>query len=96
MIVLNRSRLSRHARARPGHPRLSAARWRAVDGRDKPGHDAKMKIYSAPLSLFGAKAEIAAHEKGIDFELVMVPFDFRNCYGDHHPDVKRNSPTATI
>ena len=31
-----------------------------------------LKIYSGPLSMFGAKVEIAAHEKGIKFELVMV------------------------
>lgn len=55
-----------------------------------------MKVYSAPLSLFGAKAEIAAHEKGIDFELVMVPFDFRNRYGDHHPDVKQLNPKKQV
>ena len=33
---------ARHARARPGHPRLdSIAASKDVDGRDKPGHDEK-------------------------------------------------------
>ena len=31
-----------------------------------------MRLYSGPLSMFGAKAEIALHEKTIDFELVMA------------------------
>ena len=34
-----------------------------------------MKLYSGPLSMFGAKAEIAALEKVLEFELVMVPFE---------------------
>ena len=42
--------------------------------------DQTMKIISGPLSMFGAKVEIAAHEKGIDFELVMVPFSQRRGY----------------
>jgi hypothetical protein len=29
----------RHARACPGHPRLTALMGEDVDGRDKPGHD---------------------------------------------------------
>ena len=32
------------------------------------------RLYSGPLSMFGAKAQIAMLEKGLDFELVMVPF----------------------
>ena len=31
----------RHARARPGHPRLTGRHSKDVDGRDKPGHDGK-------------------------------------------------------
>jgi hypothetical protein len=34
-----------------------------------------MKLYSGPLSMFGAKVEIALREKGAEFELEMVPFD---------------------
>jgi hypothetical protein len=29
----------RHARARPGHPRLHSSSLKDVDGRDEPGHD---------------------------------------------------------
>jgi len=39
-----------------------------------------MKLYSGPLSMFGAKAEIAALEKGLDFELIMVPFEMKTLY----------------
>ena len=31
-----------------------------------------MKLYSGPLSMFGAKVEIALREKGLKFELEMV------------------------
>jgi len=34
-----------------------------------------MMLYSAALSMFGAKVQIALIEKGIDFQLVMVPYD---------------------
>ena len=34
-----------------------------------------MILYSGPLSMFGAKVQIAMLEKGIDFQLVMVPYD---------------------
>ena len=36
-----------------------------------------MRLFSGPLSMFGAKAQIALLEKGFDFELVMVPFEDR-------------------
>ncbi len=39
-----------------------------------------LRLYSGPLSMFGAKAEIAAREKGLDFELVMMPFDMQRLY----------------
>ena len=51
-----------------------------------------MKLYSGPLSMFGAKAEIAAHEKGLAFELVMVPFDMTALYQPKHPEVLRINP----
>ncbi|RST50842.1 glutathione S-transferase family protein [Variovorax sp. DXTD-1] len=50
------------------------------------------KIYSGPLSMFGAKVQIAALEKGIDFELVMVPFTKGDAYEPKHPDVLRINP----
>ena len=55
-----------------------------------------MKIYSGPLSMFGAKAEIAAHEKGIVFELEMVPFDMRRLYEPKHPEVLRINPKRQV
>ena len=50
------------------------------------------KLYSGPLSMFGAKAQIALLEKGIDFELVMVPFDRDDRYLPKHPEVLRINP----
>jgi glutathione S-transferase len=39
--------------------------------------------------MFGAKAQIAAMEKGLDFELVMVPYDSQLGYSPKHPEVLR-------
>jgi glutathione S-transferase len=55
-----------------------------------------MKLYSGPLSMFGAKAEIAFGEKGIDFELVMVPFEMKTLYQPKHPDVARINPKQQV
>lgn len=55
-----------------------------------------MRLYSGPLSMFGAKAEIAAHEKGLDFELVMVPFDMDRLYEPKHPEVARINPRRQV
>jgi len=46
--------------------------------------------------MFGAKAEIAAHEKGIDFELVMVPFEMKTLYQPKHPEVARINPRQQV
>jgi glutathione S-transferase len=46
--------------------------------------------------MFGAKAEIAAHEKGIDFELVMVPFAMKTLYRPKHPEVVRVNPKRQV
>jgi glutathione S-transferase len=54
------------------------------------------RLYSGPLSMFGAKAEIAAHEKGVDFELVMVPFDMHRLYEPKHPEVLRINPKRQV
>jgi glutathione S-transferase len=51
-----------------------------------------LKLLSGPLSMFGAKAEIALLEKGIAFELEMVPFDRDDRYEPKHPDVLRVNP----
>ncbi|KIQ33643.1 glutathione S-transferase [Variovorax paradoxus] len=50
------------------------------------------KILSGPLSMFGAKVQIAALEKGIQFELTMVPFTKDDAYEPRHPDVLRINP----
>jgi glutathione S-transferase len=53
-------------------------------------------VYSAPLSMFGAKAEIALREKGVDFELVMVPFAKGDRYDPKHPEVMRINPKGQV
>jgi glutathione S-transferase len=55
-----------------------------------------MQLYSGPLSMFGMKAEIAAREKGLDFELVMVPFDMQRLYQPKHPEVARVNPKQQV
>ena len=55
-----------------------------------------MKLYSGPLSMFGAKAEIAAREKRLDFELVMVPFEMATLYQPKHPEVARINPKRQV
>jgi glutathione S-transferase len=61
------------------------------------GNDSdRPRLYSGPLSMFGAKAEIAAHEKGLDFDLVMVPFDMDRLYEPKHPDVLRINPKRQV
>ena len=46
--------------------------------------------------MFGAKAEIAALEKGIAFELVMVPFEMKTLYQPKHPEVLRINPKRQV
>jgi glutathione S-transferase len=46
--------------------------------------------------MFGAKAEIALAEKGLAFELVMVPFEMATLYQPKHPDVARINPKAQV
>jgi glutathione S-transferase len=53
-------------------------------------------LYSGPLSMFGAKAQIAALEKNLAFDLVMVPFDFDKLYSPKHPEVLRVNPKAQV
>jgi glutathione S-transferase len=66
----------------------------------KPGAEtpnaARMILYSGPLSMFGAKAEIAAREKGLDFELVTVPFEMKRLYEPKHPEVLRINPKRQV
>lgn len=56
----------------------------------------RLVLYSGPLSMFGAKVQIAALEKGLDFELVMVPFDMKLLYQPKHPEVLRINPKGQV
>lgn len=55
-----------------------------------------MKLYSAPLSLFGRKVEIALAEKGLDYERVQVPFSQSEGYRPKHPDVLAANPKGQV
>ena len=55
-----------------------------------------MKLYSASLSLFACKVEIAVHEKSLPFERVMVPFNQREGYAPQHPDVVVANPKGQV
>lgn len=55
---------------------------------------AKPRLFSGPLSMFGAKAQIAMLEKGIEFDLVMVPF--ATSYEPKHPEVLRVNPKRQV
>jgi glutathione S-transferase len=57
---------------------------------------ARFTLYSGPLSMFGAKAQIAALEKGLDFELVMVAYDSHLGYSPKHPEVLRINPKGQV
>lgn len=46
--------------------------------------------------MFGAKAEIALREKGVAFELVMVPFAKGDRYEPRHPQVSRINPKRQV
>ena len=59
-------------------------------------HSKPIRIFSAPLSMFGAKVQIAASEKGLDFQLTMVPFTDSHRYEPKHPDVARINPKRQV
>jgi glutathione S-transferase len=54
----------------------------------------QLSLFSGPLSMFGAKAQIAMLEKGLVFELVMVPF--KTSYEPKHPEVLRVNPKRQV
>ena len=56
----------------------------------------RLVLYSGPLSMFGAKAEIALREKGRDFDLVLVPFAKGDRYEPKHPEVVRINPKGQV
>lgn len=55
-----------------------------------------LTLYSGPLSMFGAKAQIAALEKGLPVDVVMVPFDFHALYAPKHAEVLRINPKGQV
>jgi glutathione S-transferase len=55
-----------------------------------------IKLYSGPLSMFGAKAEIALREKNAQFELEMVAFSQAQGYSPRHPEVLRVNPKRQV
>ncbi|WP_283815264.1 glutathione S-transferase family protein [Bradyrhizobium sp. JYMT SZCCT0180] len=55
-----------------------------------------MILYSGPLSMFGAKVQIALIEKAIDFQLVMVSYDRDRGYEPKHPEVLRVNPKRQV
>ena len=56
----------------------------------------RITLYSGPLSMFGAKAEIALREKGQPFELIMVPFNKADRYDPKHPEIVRINPKRQV
>jgi glutathione S-transferase len=55
-----------------------------------------MKLYSAPLSLYARKVEIALREKQIQFERVMVPFTQEVGYQPKNPMVMAFNPKGQV
>jgi glutathione S-transferase len=55
-----------------------------------------VKLYTAPLSLFARKVEIALREKGLAFEQVMVPFSQERGYAPKHPYVLAANPKGQV
>jgi glutathione S-transferase len=55
-----------------------------------------MTLYSGPLSMYGAKAHIAALEKGLPVKLVMVPFTDEHRYDPKHAEVVRINPKRQV
>ncbi len=53
-------------------------------------------LYSGPLSMFGAKVQIAALEKGLVFDLVMVAYDSGLGYSPKHAEVLRVNPKGQV
>jgi glutathione S-transferase len=53
-------------------------------------------LYSGPLSMFGAKAQIAVAEKNAACETVLVPFNLRTHYEPKHAEVSRVNPKAQV
>jgi glutathione S-transferase len=59
-------------------------------------HPDRFTLYSGPLSMIGAKVQIAALEKGLDFDLKMVDYDGQRGYSPKHPEVLRINPKQQV
>jgi glutathione S-transferase len=55
-----------------------------------------MTLYSGPLSMYGAKAQIAALEKRLPVQVIMVPFTQDHRYEPKHPEVLRVNPKHQV
>jgi glutathione S-transferase len=53
-------------------------------------------LFSGPLSMFGAKVHIAALEKNLPVNVVMVPFTMNHLYDPKHPEVLRVNPKRQV
>jgi glutathione S-transferase len=53
-------------------------------------------LYTGPLSMFGAKVEIAVLEKRLDVEVVMVSYESRTGYSPKHPEIVRINPKQQV
>jgi glutathione S-transferase len=57
---------------------------------------APLTLYTGPLSMFGAKAQIALIEKGIAADVIMVEYDSQRGYEPKHPEVLRINPKRQV
>jgi hypothetical protein len=57
---------------------------------------ATMTLYSGAASMYGAKAHIAALEKGLPIGVVMMPFTEDHRYEPKHPEVLRINPKRQV
>jgi glutathione S-transferase len=55
-----------------------------------------MTLFSGPLSMFGAKVHIAALEKDLPVNVMMVPFTMDHRYDPKHPEVLRVNPKRQV
>ncbi|SDR61093.1 glutathione S-transferase [Rhizobiales bacterium GAS113] len=75
---------------------MTATAQQGGEGAGSEGKGARMRLFSGPLSMFGAKAQIAAIEQGFDVELIMVPFDMQRLYEPKHAEVLRINPKRQV
>ncbi|MGQ3099864.1 MAG: glutathione S-transferase family protein [Sphingopyxis solisilvae] len=53
-------------------------------------------LFTARLSMFSAKVEIALHEKAIGYDREFVPFELGTGYHPKHPDVVAANPKSQV